>query len=79
MRDALAAAGRPIVYSICEWGASQPWTWAKGVGQLWHTTGDISDSWPSLRSIIAQNAPLYPTPAPGTGTTPTCWRSATGR
>ncbi|MFI5913003.1 NPCBM/NEW2 domain-containing protein [Dactylosporangium sp. NPDC051541] len=65
MRDALAAAGRPIVYSICEWGASQPWTWAGGVGQLWRTTGDISDSWPSLRSIIAQNAPLYPYAGPG--------------
>ncbi|HWB52784.1 MAG TPA: glycoside hydrolase family 27 protein, partial [Tepidisphaeraceae bacterium] len=27
--------------SICEWGGSKPWLWAKGVGQLWRTTGDI--------------------------------------
>ncbi|MET8148791.1 NPCBM/NEW2 domain-containing protein [Actinoplanes sp. NPDC005259] len=65
MRDAIAAAGRPMVYSICEWGTSKPWTWANGVGQLWRTTGDISDNWPSLRSIIAQNAPLYPYAGPG--------------
>ncbi|MBN2279577.1 MAG: glycoside hydrolase family 27 protein [Candidatus Marinimicrobia bacterium] len=42
MRDALYAAGRPIVFSICEWGDSQPWTWAKDIGHLWRTTGDIA-------------------------------------
>ncbi|GAA3828650.1 NPCBM/NEW2 domain-containing protein [Sphaerisporangium flaviroseum] len=58
MRDAIDKTGRPIVYSICEWGTSQPWLWAEGVGHLWRTTGDISDNWSSLRSIIRQNAPL---------------------
>jgi alpha-galactosidase len=43
MRDALFAAGRPIVFSICEWGHSKPWEWAKDVGHLWRTTGDIMD------------------------------------
>ncbi len=42
MRNALAAAGRPIVFSLCEWGNSKPWIWAKDVGHLWRTTGDIS-------------------------------------
>lgn len=41
MRQALRAAGRPIVFSICEWGDTEPWTWAKDVGHLWRTTGDI--------------------------------------
>jgi alpha-galactosidase len=41
MRDALHAAGRPMVFSICEWGNSHPWTWAGKVGHLWRTTGDI--------------------------------------
>ena len=41
MRDALHAAGRPIVFSLCEWGNSKPWEWAKDIGQLWRTTGDI--------------------------------------
>jgi alpha-galactosidase len=45
MRDALIAAGRPIAFSICEWGISNPWTWAQDVGNLWRTTGDITDSW----------------------------------
>lgn len=45
MRDALKAAGRPIVFSLCEWGTSKPWLWAGDVGNLWRTTGDISDCW----------------------------------
>ena len=45
MRDALEAAGRPIVFSLCEWGSNKPWLWARDVGNLWRTTGDISDCW----------------------------------
>jgi alpha-galactosidase len=65
MRDAIQATGRPIVFSICEWGTTQPWTWGADVGHLWRTTGDISDNWPSLRGIIAANAPLAPYAGPG--------------
>ena len=43
MRDAIRAAGRPIVYSICEWGDTKPWEWGKDVGHLWRITGDITD------------------------------------
>lgn len=43
MRDALYAAGRPIVFSICEWGNHDPWEWAPEMGHLWRTTGDIID------------------------------------
>jgi alpha-galactosidase len=45
MRDALARTGRPVVLSICEWGQSQPWSWAAPVGNLWRTTGDIGLCW----------------------------------
>ena len=45
MRDALKASGRPIVFSLCEWGSSKPWLWAGEVGNLWRTTGDIMDMW----------------------------------
>ena len=45
MRDALAASGRPIVFSICEWGKSKPWLWAGPIGNLWRTTDDIQDRW----------------------------------
>ncbi|MFE1197076.1 NPCBM/NEW2 domain-containing protein [Streptomyces olivaceoviridis] len=65
MRDALKATGRPIVYSICEWGQNKPWEWASDVGHLWRTTGDISDSWSSMLSILKQNLPLAPYAGPG--------------
>jgi alpha-galactosidase len=44
MRDALYSAGRPVVFSLCEWGDNKPWLWAKEVGHLWRTTGDIFNS-----------------------------------
>ncbi|NGO06186.1 alpha-galactosidase [Streptomyces sp. HC44] len=69
MRDALKAAsektGRPIVYSICEWGQNKPWEWAADVGHLWRTTGDISDNWGSMLSIMKQNLPLDQYAGPG--------------
>jgi alpha-galactosidase len=46
IRAAVDAAGRPIVLSICEWGTAKPWLWGKEAGgNLWRTTGDISDRW----------------------------------
>ncbi|MGC1907560.1 MAG: alpha-galactosidase [Candidatus Acidiferrum sp.] len=45
MRDALKASGRPILFSMCEWGSAKPWLWAKDIGNMWRTTGDISDCW----------------------------------
>ncbi|MDQ8199835.1 glycoside hydrolase family 27 protein [Pelagicoccus enzymogenes] len=45
MRDALHAAGRPIVFSICEWGDNKPWEWAQDIGHLWRISGDIYDCW----------------------------------
>jgi alpha-galactosidase len=43
MSNALLSTGRPIVFSMCEWGTAKPWLWAKGIGNLWRTTGDITD------------------------------------
>jgi alpha-galactosidase len=45
MRDALAASGRPILFSICEWGSTKPWLWAGPIGNMWRSTGDIQDCW----------------------------------
>jgi len=46
MALALRASGRPIVFSICEWGTNRPWLWAASVGgNSWRTTGDIYDAW----------------------------------
>jgi alpha-galactosidase len=42
MGDALKATGRPIVYSLCQYGVDQPWKWGPGVGaSMWRTTDDI--------------------------------------
>ncbi|MFF6983507.1 NPCBM/NEW2 domain-containing protein [Streptomyces sp. NPDC008343] len=65
MRDALRATGRPMVFSICEWGWSKPWEWGAGVGQLWRTTGDIGDNWQSMLDIFKANAPLAAAAGPG--------------
>ncbi|SDY17545.1 alpha-galactosidase [Amycolatopsis xylanica] len=67
MRDALKATGRPIVYSICEWGKSDPkiWTWGEPVGNLWRTTGDISDNWSSMISKAKANRVLSQYAGPG--------------
>jgi alpha-galactosidase len=53
MRDALKASGRPIVFSLCEWGTAKPWLWAKDVGNLWRTTGDISDCWDCKKDALS--------------------------
>jgi alpha-galactosidase len=74
MREALKAAGRPIVFSICEWGSTKPWEWATGIGHLWRTTGDIGEFWVrgdrkdgrlGVLDIIDLNKDLYPFAGPG--------------
>ncbi|CAF1215039.1 unnamed protein product [Adineta ricciae] len=52
MRDALNATGRPIFYSLCEWGVDTPALWAANVGNSWRTTDDISDNWESMTHTI---------------------------
>jgi alpha-galactosidase len=41
MSRALTLTGRHIIFSLCEWGQSNPWEWAANTGHLWRTTGDI--------------------------------------
>ncbi|KAJ3144226.1 hypothetical protein HK101_002760 [Irineochytrium annulatum] len=69
MRDALAEAGRPMVYSICNWGFAEVWKWAGDVGNSWRTTGDICDhfegSWCSAMAILDMNVDLTRYPRPG--------------
>ena len=49
MRDALQAAGRPIFFSMCEWGDNHPWRWAKDIGDSWRIGPDIWCSFDSTR------------------------------
>jgi alpha-galactosidase len=66
MGDALVMAGRPVVYSLCEYGRDSPQVWASLVGgNLWRTTGDINDAWASMTGIIELQAPLAKYAGPG--------------
>ena len=65
MRDALYKAWRPIVFSICEWGSNKPWEWAKEVGHLWRTTGDIVDRWDAMMAIFDAQKELADYAGPG--------------
>ncbi|MBA3707162.1 MAG: glycoside hydrolase family 27 protein, partial [Bacteroidetes bacterium] len=38
INNCIKNTGREMLLSICEWGQSKPWTWAKGIGQMWRTT-----------------------------------------
>ena len=59
MGDALRASGRTIVYSLCQYGVDQPWTWGPSVGaSMWRTTGDISDSYARMSKIGFSQAGL---------------------
>jgi alpha-galactosidase len=52
MALALRATGRPIVFSLCEYGWLNVGEWgAAAGGNLWRTTGDISDNWTSMSNI----------------------------
>jgi alpha-galactosidase len=52
MGDALLKTGRPIVFSLCQYGSVEVWKWgAKVGGNLWRTTDDISDHWGSMQNI----------------------------
>jgi len=76
MADALRQSGRPIVFSMCEWGTAKPWLWAKNTGNLWRTTGDIFDSFDkqddahkswahTVVEIVDLNEPLWSHAGPG--------------
>jgi alpha-galactosidase len=61
MRDALRATGRPIVYSLCQYGEDAVWEWGASVGgNLWRTTGDISDNYTRMADIGFGQAGLAP-------------------
>ncbi|WP_372782218.1 glycoside hydrolase family 27 protein [Phenylobacterium sp.] len=66
MRDALRATGRPIVYSLCQYGFYQPWRWGGSVGgNLWRTTGDINDTFARMVQIGLGQAGLSKYAKPG--------------
>jgi alpha-galactosidase len=66
MGDALQSTGRPIVYSLCEYGIDAAQKWGAQVGaNLWRTTGDIEDSWKSMIGNVEEQAPTASYAGPG--------------
>ncbi len=67
MGQALRMTGRPILFSLCEWGNNQPWEWGRRAGgHMWRTTGDIKDSWASILDIgFEQQAAIQSYAGPG--------------
>jgi alpha-galactosidase len=67
MSSALAASGRPIVFSMCNgWDpAAHPWSWGAAISNLWRTTADITDSYLSMLSNFSGNVRLYRYAGPG--------------
>ena len=66
MRDALKGTGRPIVYSLCQYGDDAVWEWGPEVGgNLWRTTGDITDKYARMAEIGFSQAGLARFAGPG--------------
>jgi alpha-galactosidase len=66
MGEALAKTGRPIVFSLCEYGLGDVWAWgAKSGGNLWRTTFDIADNWESMERIGFAQLDITQYPQPG--------------
>ncbi len=66
MHRALQATGRPIVYSLCQYGWDSVWRWAPQVGgNLWRTTGDIKPEWDRIYAIVSMQAGLSAYAGPG--------------
>lgn len=66
MAEAIRATGRPMVYSICQYGRADVWKWAAAAGgNLWRTTGDIADRWQIMSMIGFTQDELAPYGGPG--------------
>lgn len=66
MHQALLKTGRPIVYSLCQYGFDSVWQWGPEVGaNLWRTTGDVKENWQSIALIAETQVGLAKYAGPG--------------
>lgn len=66
MHKAILKAGRPMVYSLCQYGFDAVWDWGPEVGaNLWRTTGDIDASFDKMALIGLNQAGLGKFAGPG--------------
>lgn len=77
MKRALEKASRPIGYSLCQYGNDAVWRWGASVGgNLWRTTGDISDRYSRMAEVVSAKQACRNMRGQATGTIRTCSRSA---
>ncbi len=68
MGQALRLSGREILFSACNWGAENVWSWIRSTGaHMFRSTGDIFDNFVSFRDIFLSQLDKFNTSAPG------CW------
>jgi alpha-galactosidase len=66
MHQAILKTGRPMVYSLCEYGWDSVWEWGPSVGaSLWRTTGDIQPDNDRITLIGRSQAGLAKFAGPG--------------
>ena len=66
MSMALKSTGRPILFSACNWGRHDPWTWMRGAGaHMYRSTGDIMDNYRSFTDIFKSQLANLSMSAPG--------------
>ena len=66
MHKALVATGRPIYFSLCQYGWDSVWKWGPSVGgNSWRTTDDIQDKYMSMSNIGFSQAGLSKYAGPG--------------
>lgn len=58
---ALENCGRDILFSACSWGADETHEWIKATSaSMWRSTGDIFDTWESVKDLVKQQEKLFP-------------------
>lgn len=66
MAMALRASGRDILFSACSWGSDQVETFIRSAGaHMWRSTGDIQDSFESVKNLFHMQMRLNAYGAPG--------------
>ena len=80
MNKALKSTGRPIVYSLCQYGWDAVWEWGPSLGaNLWRTTGDISPDWDRMFVLLNQQEGLEKYASPGHWNDPDMLEVGNGR
>ena len=66
MHQAILKTGRPMVFSMCQYGLGEVWEWGPQVGgNMWRTSNDINDTYERMMSIADRQSGLSRFAGPG--------------